>query len=196
MAKGSERKTIPQLIKVEAYPDKLLPVGIHECDGVGLQENFVEQFKESTTRKAINSGFSRLRRECEDFGIVLRHWVDGSFVTSKSNPGDIDVVHIARATEIDGLSGEHQNFIEEVLNGNKKTKSTHYTDSYFAPEIPAGQPGHKSSQKNIEYWKHFWGHTRPFSPRPGVPPKQVPKGFLEMQTHPIKIQKGQEDQNE
>jgi hypothetical protein len=161
---------IPYLIEVGGYPDKLLPEGVYRCDKNSLMGRFVYCFPHSKTRDKIATGFFQLKEQCEKIGVELTHWANGSFVTSKVDPGDIDVLHIVDSTDIDSLPPEHQQFVSHVLEGKENTKERFHTDSFLVVKIPKGKPGHEEAEMTIEGWKDFWGHTRPFSPQPGQPP--------------------------
>lgn len=182
MSKNLPKSQLPGFIAVDQYEDKVLPVGIHPCSSDEFQRRLVDDFPTSGTRGLIFDGFSTLRKECQAHQIEVKHWVDGSFVTSKLNPGDVDVVHFVAANDLDKLSDAGKAFVEQVLDGGKETKGSHLTDSYLVPIFTRGAPGHDQMLALIEEWRDFWGHTRPYCPQPGMQPIQSPKGFLEMET--------------
>ena len=71
----------------------LAPYSIIEMTFDDFQHHFVEAFPNSPTRLLI---FEEYKRYLSDFQTLITgnfiQWIDGSFVTQKSNPRDIDIV--------------------------------------------------------------------------------------------------------
>ncbi|WP_088005636.1 DUF6932 family protein [Indiicoccus explosivorum] len=62
---------------------------------------FVEAFPDSETRERNYEGFSRFIAEIKRVNIfeaVTKFWIDGSFVTNKEDPKDVDLVFYLDAT--------------------------------------------------------------------------------------------------
>lgn len=72
----------------------LIPYGIIETDLLTLEQVFVKDFPESATRAAIFADYLTYLDQLR--GIIgatgFYQWIDGSFVTRKQNPKDIDFV--------------------------------------------------------------------------------------------------------
>lgn len=74
----------------------LLPVGLHDCTIDEVEERF-GQFTRSDRRVAL---MKQLRAYCGELRRVVQASflvVDGSFVTSKDEPGDVDILLALRA---------------------------------------------------------------------------------------------------
>jgi hypothetical protein len=71
------------------YPP-LLPIGRHQMSMADLRQLCVSEFPLSTTRDRIMSGFEEVVRKLDSVGIVGEVWVNGSFLTKKIDPNDID----------------------------------------------------------------------------------------------------------
>ncbi|MBQ2654740.1 MAG: hypothetical protein IJF83_14395 [Methanobrevibacter sp.] len=72
-----------------------LPPGIYNMALSEVEELFSKNKTE--TRKKIMKEYKKQLTAIKRTGYCLDHWIDGSFVTSKINPKDIDTL-----TEFDG----------------------------------------------------------------------------------------------
>ena len=78
----------------------LFPAKRNKLDLYLLKQVFVDEFQESQTRNAIFEGFQKFLTNFSNFtNISFDIWIDGSFVTKKLNPNDIDVVLIIDASD-------------------------------------------------------------------------------------------------
>lgn len=81
---------IPQLL-----PDGLLPEGVHECTIEEIIERF-GQFQESDRRPMLGKELAAYFSELRSAGIGKYLIVDGSFVTNKPRPDDVDLLLVLR----------------------------------------------------------------------------------------------------
>ena len=79
--------------------DGVLPKGIHEVDLSGFKELFGYNYKR---QDMIDQGLIPFLKELEPFN-VQKIYLDGSFVTQKENPDDIDGYAVTTTTST--LSG-------------------------------------------------------------------------------------------
>lgn len=110
----------------------LLPAGLHDCTLDELQRRFDGGFASHRYRL-----FQRLRSyllRVKDCGLVAWVAVDGSFVTTKEAPGDIDLVVVLHAThDCAAVLTE-----EQIQILSKKWVSRHFEfDMFTAPEDSA-----------------------------------------------------------
>lgn len=75
--------------------DGFLPIGIHDCTIEEISERF-GRFQISDRRPSLNEGLISYFRELRDANIGKYLIVNGSFVTSKDNPSDIDVLLVLK----------------------------------------------------------------------------------------------------
>jgi hypothetical protein len=75
-------------------PDGFLPEGIHDCSLVEIGERF-GQFQRSDRRCRLFERLEAYIREAKTSGVVRAIIVDGSFVTDKEAPNDIDLIVIS-----------------------------------------------------------------------------------------------------
>jgi hypothetical protein len=88
----------------------LLP-GIYELSLKEIEGEFVEG--KSQRRRDIFDNYTFHLKEIKDTGCCLNHWIDGSFVTLKENPNDIDTL-----TEFDGVKVESsmmKNTVDRII---------------------------------------------------------------------------------
>lgn len=86
-----------------------LPYGIYPMTLKEVEEIFSEN--KSLIRKKIMKEYKKHLNELKNTGYYIEHWIDGSFVTTKDNPNDIDTL-----TEFDGLGAEKNNSKEKIDN--------------------------------------------------------------------------------
>ncbi|MDX2042453.1 MAG: hypothetical protein SF097_14615 [Acidobacteriota bacterium] len=66
----------------------LLPTGIHECTLAEIEANFIYNGE----RKLIWNDFLRYFEQIREHSEILTLYFDGSFVTNRERPGDLDLV--------------------------------------------------------------------------------------------------------
>ena len=92
----------------EYNQDGCLPQGIHELSLGEIEEEFVKG--KSQRQQDIFENYKSHLKEIKDTHCCLNHWIDGSFVTLKENPNDIDTL-----TEFDGVIVEEKG-IKEIID--------------------------------------------------------------------------------
>lgn len=75
--------------------DGFLPEGVHDCTTTELRERF-GQFQRTDHRCRLIERFDAYFKDAKASGVVIAIIVNGSFVTAKDNPGDIDLIVVAR----------------------------------------------------------------------------------------------------
>lgn len=113
--------------------DGLLPEGIHDCSFAELVERF-GQFRKSDCRRRLTKRLEEFFREVGATGFAVSVIVDGSFVTAKAEPNDIDLVLVLRAGH--NFSTTVRPFEYNVLSRRRVRKSYGF-DMLLAEE---GQP--------------------------------------------------------
>jgi hypothetical protein len=77
-------------------PEGYLPAGVHDCTLDELRLRF-GQFQGSDRRPRLFERLQRFVREARATGLIAAIIVDGSFVTAKDSPNDIDLIIVLRA---------------------------------------------------------------------------------------------------
>lgn len=109
-----------------------LPPGIHEA----TWSEFTQRFGFSARRQALLVG---LRRALDVFAQVgcRRVYIDGSFVTSKEDPGDYDGCWDERGVDGDRLLALAPVFLDQVdlwKNGRRKQKAAYGGELFVASQ--------------------------------------------------------------
>jgi len=116
-----------------------------------FEAEFVASFTTSTSRPAIHDGFKRHAKELSQLPIDVEKLVDGSFVTAKINPGDVDMVVLARADHLDALPADAKAKFLALVAG-KTTQQTHLCDCYFCPTLDPSDPLYPKVRTQRKYW--------------------------------------------
>ncbi len=151
--------------------DGLLAPGRHKVTAAEFKATFVEAFPASSTRAPLHTRWLRHRAAILGYVPIVSQWIDGSFVTDKADPGDIDVVTVMTEVDYNALTPVEQSVLGSVLAG-KATKAVWSIDSYPVFVVPAGHAAEAAVQKAVDGWHHEWSRVRG---RPGVT-----KGYLEV----------------
>jgi hypothetical protein len=144
----------------------LTPYDMIGIDWTTFKTEFVDAFPRSDTRKAIFQNFSEyMGRLVPIIGTGFHQWIDGSFVTRKLNPRDIDFVTFINAKAFS--ENEHRlNLLREYSR-----KSSLCLDGYFVKEYPANHKRFIYSHLDSMQWMHeFTKDSR----------KGQPKGFIHL----------------
>lgn len=140
--------------------EPLFEPGIVDTDLKTLEAVCVEGFGENDVRKWL---FSRFRGDMEQLsrvGARLVVWVDGSFVTSKNDPGDIDIVIWFDPAKIDRLPDSSHKLLVELVSDRNVDRLRYGIDVYCAPE--------GDIQKRM-YWRGCYGFVKETEAPKGIP---------------------------
>lgn len=137
----------------------LLNPGFHEYKLNEIDKIFVEDFSKSQTRKEIYSGFLKWLKELLNICIPNEIWIDGSFVTDKINPNDVDLVYFIDVNDY-SKNNEQINQLRELGIQNN-------CDTYiaFSPnsKLPAELNNDITNKRN--YWRGQFGFDREDNPK-------------------------------
>ena len=135
----------------------MLPAGWHTMSVEELRRLCVEAFPSSATRHQIMEGLEQVVRRLIAAGVSGELWVDGSFVTRKTNPEDSDVVLRIDAAAYDSGSSEVREAIEWVADG---LRDDLFCDSHPLFVYPEDHPYYAKGERKVAYWKREWGLSR------------------------------------
>jgi hypothetical protein len=122
--------------------DGLLPPGVHDCTLDELRERF-GSFQGSDRRCRLFDAFEAFVREAKGAGVVRALIVDGSFVTDRDDPGDIDVIIVSLSS--DELPAELRPAEYNVLS------KSHIRRNYGLDVLLAHE-GHSRLSKYIDFF--------------------------------------------
>jgi hypothetical protein len=105
-------------MKLREYPP-LLPEGLHEMSIDELRQLCVDGFNSGRDhREAVFQGLLTYLEDIETLGVSLdRIWIDGSFLTEKPVPADIDLVLICDVSEISNLDEDDVERAQQLFHG-------------------------------------------------------------------------------
>lgn len=132
----------------------LLPEGIYDCDLKELQCRFVDSFPNSPSRPDLYAAFVEWITEATKLVPSATEWIDGSFVTAKNAPYDIDVLTLCDAGFLTSLSGDDEVKVEMHLN-NQTSGEENLVHSMLIGVYPEGHPQYplyKAEINNIGKW--------------------------------------------
>jgi hypothetical protein len=133
----------------------LLPPGIHDVDPSELDNHFLSAFGASRTRRTLIDGFQRYIEALKKYAVPFEIWLDGSFVTSKEDPNDIDLVVFAPASELNALPLADQNSLRGLFD-RPSCKSVFGCDVLFAVA---------EDENTRSYWRGWYGYDREEQPK-------------------------------
>ena len=137
-----------------------LKPGIHKYSIIEFEKQFVNEFSESLTRTEIYNNFRQWLNLLIDIKPPRYLWLDGSFLTTKLNSNDLDLVLFYRPEDITNeLEGKR--ILNLINNISRKFKCDAYfsycfdhLDVYNQQSIPPEIRTKKT------YWKGQFGFDR------------------------------------
>lgn len=148
----------------------LMPVGKIPCSISIIEAELVEAFPQSTTRYRLWVQYLRFIERFRTY--ITRHfiqWIDGSFVTKKENPKDIDLVTFIDYSVFKAMENE----LEAFWTYNLEQEGI---DSYIVPVLPKESENYPSYIETCQEWERIYTNAK-------LPNKQIvaeAKGFLEL----------------
>ncbi|MBE9606117.1 hypothetical protein IAI18_14720 [Acetobacteraceae bacterium H6797] len=141
-----------------------LDAGLHPVSIEQIKLWFVDPFVIPTTRGDIYEGYLRHSEELKKFGFKFEQFIDGSFVSSKQDPGDIDLLGMADLHVIDALPDDQKERLLRLFSGHG-TKSNFMCDAYFLPSVPEDDPAYQDFRAQRKYWMGEFGYDRSDRPK-------------------------------
>lgn len=135
----------------QEYPP-LLEAGFHVKTLAELRALCVDPFKDrgSTTREEIMAGLEILVKRLISCGVVGEIWVDGSFVTDKIEPEDVDILLMVKGEFFDKANQEQ---LEAMKWVQANLKASHRCDSHLWVSYDPSHPDYGVGK----WWEWYWG---------------------------------------
>ncbi|AZI20441.1 DUF6932 family protein [Chryseobacterium taklimakanense] len=141
----------------------IIPYDLHQISISELEEEFVNPFPNSTTRKDIYDGHSNYIIELVNvLESNFSQWLDGSFVTKKLNPNDIDVVNFVHFSEV---TNDKHLLLQRFLTGVGNPQDEFKVDGYLVPVYDSADPRYAFTQDRYNYWRTLLGRDRESKPK-------------------------------
>lgn len=153
-----------------------LPPGKYVASISQIRERFVDPYGPDSRRAEIFNGWLSFRQIIHATVTVSGEYLDGSFVTSKEEPSDLDLSMWIDADRLDGLEDyQAQLLINLVGPANRSmVKATFHCDPFLVPECALGHSSFAAFQHML-WTETYWASCRQSdgSLLPGVE-----KGFI------------------
>lgn len=154
--------------------DGYLPNGAHETTPNEVEQRLVQVFPGSLTRADLFRDWRKRRGDLAALASTQMEWVDGSFVSLKQDPADVDVVTFVDGTVLDAMDlAERQRYLD-LFTSRMRTKLATGCDSFLVVIRPPGHAEHATYVAYSNYWHNVWSHDR----------SGVEKGYLDIRGDP------------
>ncbi|MFG0252758.1 MAG: DUF6932 family protein [Phycisphaerales bacterium JB038] len=131
----------------------IVPVTLAE-----LHDRFVRG--KSAQRARIWDGWMRHRQKLDQLPVPYATLVDGSFVTTKGEPKDVDVCILYEAEVVNGLPAGAASQWEALLD-HGAAAAHHFMDLYHAPVYHFSNPRFAATTlPQVSYWTRVFGIDR------------------------------------
>ena len=149
----------------------LKPAGKNKINERNFRERFVDPFEEASSRRELYNGFMRYNTDLKNLldNENYAQWVDGSFVSRKPNPKDIDLVNLIEYQLVDTYESELRHFINEA------GKQAYGIDGYIVRIYPEHHEYYARTELTLAYWKDWFSMSRRNRRK-----QRFPKGFVEI----------------
>ena len=133
------------------FPYKIIEIDLHT-----FEKQFVSNFEKSETRQKLFQNYiSYITSFKNHIGENFYQWIDGSFVTTKLNPNDIDIVTFINDKDYENNQSKLIDFQGIKLKNEQKL------DCYFVKNYPIEHKNHEiiTHYDSVE-WFHLFSKTR------------------------------------
>lgn len=117
----------------------------------------VDTFKLSKTREGIMNGLETVVTKLRDANVKGLLWLDGSFVTEKIDPCDVDMVLEIARQDYDVLAPNEQ---QAVIWFSHNLKAAHKCDSFVFFTYPEGHELFWTGRQWWSEWHYQFGLAR------------------------------------
>lgn len=137
----------------------------------------VTNFPLSKRREMIMAGLELLLTELQAQGIVADVWIDGSFLTEKQEPDDVDLVLSLASDIYDNGTSQQKQTLDAIGNQLVDLKPNYHCHTFVYYEYPVGSPFYEVGVRAREYWKRQFGFSRHKEVK-GMPVVKIPIGTI------------------
>jgi hypothetical protein len=138
----------------------MLAPGRHHMSLAALEALCVTPYATSSTRPGLLAEFAALIRHLEAGIGVCDVWVDGSFITEKDDPDDIDLTITVPSEVLERIAATDQAVVQQLF--------AMVGDGLFSPGLhifvlavrPVGHPDHPALELAVRDWAQWWSVTR------------------------------------
>ena len=149
---------------------------MHPMSMADLKRLCVDAFPGSPTRTRIWNGFAFVIDKLLQCEVEADVWLNGSFMTERTDPQDADLVLCIRAEVYENGTTQTKEAIDWI---NDNLRGAHLCDSYRFFVYPANDPLYGDGESDRSYWLNQFGKTYA---------KDQPKGIAVIELRPRRKQ--------
>jgi hypothetical protein len=138
----------------QEYPP-ILPAGLHKMTAAELKQKVVGDFPRSHRRPALWSNFEWLLDALISVKLPCEIWVDGSFLTKKAEPDDIDLVVDVRVDRLKVADTAQADLLQKLHDLAYRTSRNLHSFVIF--NAPFGHKSHPDSMRVHNQWAQDFG---------------------------------------
>lgn len=134
---------------------------------------FIDDFENlNEIRMEIFENYQTYLRDFEEqISRDFIQWIDGSYITEKTNPRDIDFVTLIEHETFD----RHERLIESRFRKHRAQQEYGKVDAYTVKMYPQGHERYFVTQYDLVYWRGLFTETKRNRAK-----RKFPKGFVEI----------------
>lgn len=133
---------------------------LHHVSLERVHDMFVGEFNDADRREEIWQGWMEHRTELESIGFEYATLVDGSFVTAKEEPGDVDIAVLARPEEVEAVrDADDRDRLRELFTP-RESKRLYKCDAYLIPMLSFDHGRFPATVRLLTYWTRVFGIDR------------------------------------
>lgn len=136
----------------------LLAPGRHRLTLDELKDLTVDSFTRSKRRAQLFTELEALAYAAAKTRLSVEIWVDGSFLTSKREPDDIDFTLLLFADEIDALGPPEKRLAQDLISSVKVRAHGAGLHGFYTTVFRRDDP--RVSASKADYWAEFWQTDR------------------------------------
>jgi hypothetical protein len=150
----------------------LLPDGLHGMTWGDIVTLCADGFPLPTTRAGLIAGLRRLVDDICACPLDGDMWLDGSFLTEKIDPDDVDLVFRIEEAALIAPTPPQEALLQRL--GQSECRNDYGCDTYVFCDVPVGHPWHPGFDIRA-YWLRLFGTNRSDEPK-GIAVLSVPGG--------------------
>jgi len=123
----------------------------------------VDRFPLSASRGLVMAGLSTVLARLKQVGLNAEVWIDGSFLTEKIDPEDVDIAIRLSGTDWEGATEQISEVVDWAVSDD--VCRSHRVDGYVWADWPADHPQHELGKQMRSYWTKWYGASRSEQPK-------------------------------
>ena len=129
-----------------------------------MRARYVDSYPKSASRPKIWDGWMEHRKALDALGIKYATLVNGSFITDRLDPGDVDLCCMVDAADVNGLPSAGQTAYRALFDV-AQCKKKYLCDPYAVTVYPLTHFRFQTMINSITYWSNVFGVDRRGRPK-------------------------------